>query len=80
METIQIRDAKASFSAVIAAAESGHPTIISRHGQPCAMVVPMEAGQRLYAQQTLSLAEYLLAMPEPLVVERDRTPMRNMDL
>ena len=44
------------------------------------MVVPMEAGQRLYAQQTLSLAEYLLAMPEPLVVERDRTPMRNLDL
>ena len=80
METMQIRDAKASFSAVIAAAESGQPTIISRHGHPCAMVVPLEAGQRLYAQQTLTLAAYLLSMPEPLVVERDRVPMRTIDL
>ena len=80
METLQIREAKASFSAVVAAAENGHATIISRHGQPCAMIVPIEDGQRLYPQKRPSLAAYLLAMPEPLDTQRDTTPLRGIDL
>jgi len=80
METLQIRDAKASLSAVVAAAERGRPTLITRHGHPSAMVVPVEAGQRLYPLDTPSLAAYLLTMPEPIEIVRDDTPLRDTDL
>ncbi len=34
METIQIREAKASFSALVAAAEKGRPTLVSPMASP----------------------------------------------
>lgn len=80
METMQIRDAKASLSAVVAAAERGRPTIITRHGHASAMVVPIEAGRRLYPLDAPSLAAHLLALPEALETERDATPLRSVDL
>lgn len=79
METVQIREAKASFSALIAAAEKGRPTIVSRHGKPCAMIVPIDDGARLYPLEAANLASYLRAMPEPLDVDRDATPLRGVD-
>ncbi len=79
METVQIREAKASFSALVAAAEKGQPTLVSRHGHPCAMIVPVADGARLYPTEMPNLANYLLAMPEPLVTERDATPLRGVD-
>ena len=79
METVQIREAKASFSALVAAAEKGQPTLVSRHGHPCAMIVPVAHGARLYPTEMPNLANYLLAMPEPLVTERDATPLRGVD-
>ena len=51
METVQIREAKAGFSALVAAAEKGRPTLVSRHGQPCAMIVPVADGARLERPQ-----------------------------
>jgi antitoxin Phd len=80
VNTLQIRDAKATFSSIVAAAEQGHPTLITRHGQPSAMIVPVEAGQRLYPIAIPSLAEYLIGMPEALETERDTTPLRDVDL
>ncbi len=80
METLQIREAKASFSAVVAAAEMGRPTIISRHGHPCAMVVPMVDAQRLYPLESSNLASYLFGMPGPLDTERDPSPLRDLAL
>lgn len=80
METLQIREAKASFSAVVAAAEKGRPTIISRHGHPCAMIVPIADGKRLYPLEASTLASYLLGIPERLDTERDTTPLRGIDL
>ena len=79
METMQIREAKASFSALVAAAEKGQPTLVSRHGQPCAMIVPVADGARLYPLEMSNLANYLLALPEPLETERDTTPLRGID-
>ena len=79
VETVQIREAKASFSALVAAAEKGQPTIVSRHGQPCAMIVPVADGARLYPLEMPNLANYLLALPEPLVTERDVPPLRGVD-
>jgi antitoxin Phd len=79
METLQIRAAKASFSALVAAAENGHPTLVSRHGKPCAMIVPVQDGARLYPTQMPNLANYLMTLPEPFETERDPTPLRGID-
>ena len=79
METLQIREAKASFSALVAAAENGRPTLVSRHGHPAAMIVPVAGGARLYPLEMPNLANYLLALPEPLETERDATPLRGID-
>lgn len=82
MEILQIREAKASFSALIAAAEKGRPTLVSRHGQPCAMIVSVADGARLYPLEMPYLASYLLTLPEPLEalqIERDTTPLRGVD-
>lgn len=83
METLQIREAKASFSALVAAAEKGRPTLVSRHGQPCAMIVPVADGARLYPLDMPNLANYLLALPEPFAMdfetERDTTSLRCVD-
>jgi prevent-host-death family protein len=79
MEILQIHEAKANFSALVAAAEKGRPTLVSRHGQPCAMIVPVADGARLYPMEMPNLANYLLSLPEPLETERDTTPLRGMD-
>lgn len=79
METMQMREAKASFSSLVAAAEKGRPTLVSRHGQPCAMIVPVADGARLYPLEMPSLANYLLALPEPFETERDTTLLRGID-
>ena len=82
MNTLQIRNAKAVFSAVIAAAEQGQPTLITRHGRPSAMVVPVEDGRRLYPDHRPSFADYLLSIPTApeLHIERDNSPLRDVDL
>jgi prevent-host-death family protein len=82
MKTVQIRQAKAALSAVVAAAERGQPTLITRHGQPSAMVVPVKEGRRLYPQTAPSFADYLLAMPRGprIAVARDTTPLRDVRL
>ena len=79
METMLSREAKASYSALVAAAEKGRPTLVSRHGKPCAMIVPVADGARLYPLEMPNLANYLLALPEPLLTERDTTPLRGID-
>jgi antitoxin Phd len=80
MDTVQIREAKATFSSLVAAAEQGRPTLITRHGQPSAMIVPVASGKRLYPLSTPSLAEYLLGLPQPLNTDRDPTTLRDIDL
>lgn len=80
MRSIQIRDAKAKFSALIEAAEHGTPTTITRHGRPAAVVVPVEDARRLYPEDRISFAGLLLSFPGGAAFERDRTPMREVDL
>jgi len=80
MESIQIRDAKAKFSALIEAAERGRPTIITRHGRPAAVVVPVEDARRLYPEKRSSFVDLLLSFPGGVEFKRDQTPPREIDL
>jgi antitoxin Phd len=49
VRTLRLRDAKASLSAVVDAAEHGEATTITKHGRPAAVVVPVEDARQLYA-------------------------------
>lgn len=78
MKSLQVREARAAFSALIEAAERGEPTTITRHGRPAAVVVPVGAARELYPEP--SFADFLLSFPGPLEVERDDTPLGEADL
>ncbi|MGD0109530.1 MAG: type II toxin-antitoxin system Phd/YefM family antitoxin [Rhodopila sp.] len=47
MQEIQLRDAKATLSAVIDSARRGEPSIITRHGRREAVVLSFEEWERL---------------------------------
>lgn len=47
MHEIQLRDAKATLSAVVDQARRGEPSIITRHGRPEAVILGFEEWQRL---------------------------------
>ncbi len=80
VETDQVRDAKARFSALVEAAEPARPTTITRHGRPAAVLVPVADARRLYEQEPASFADLLLSFPGGLEIERDATPLREVDL
>jgi prevent-host-death family protein len=80
VKILQLRDAKASLSAVVEAAERGEATTITKHGRPAAVVVPVSDARKLYPSDRPSLISLLMEIPEPLDVVRDETPMRDVDL
>jgi prevent-host-death family protein len=80
VRNLQLREAKASLSAVVDAAERGEATTITRHGKPAAVVVPVGDARKLYPDDRPSLITLLMQIPEPIDVERDLTPPRDVDL
>lgn len=80
MQNVQVRDAKARLSELVAAAERGEPTTITRYGQPAAVVVPVAMAKRLYPEQRRSFVDVLLDYPDGAEFERDAAPLRDVDL
>jgi prevent-host-death family protein len=80
VRTLRLRDAKASLSAVIEAAERGEATTITKHGRPAAVVVPVDEAKRLYQTDRPSFAALLMGIPHPVDTERDSSPLREADL
>lgn len=80
MRSMRLRDAKASLSAVVEAAERGEATTITKHGRPAAVVMPIEHAGRLYTADKPNFADLLMSIPEDLEFERDTTPLREIDL
>jgi antitoxin Phd len=80
MREIQLRDAKASLSAVVDAAVRGEPSIITRHGRPEAVVIGFDEWQRL--SSVPSFGRLLMSAPVAPgdLPERDRSPMRETEL
>lgn len=80
MREIQLRDAKATLSAVVDRAVQGQPSVITRHGHRAAVVIGFDEWRRLAAVP--SFARLLAAAPlgPDDVPERDATPLREVDL
>ena len=80
MRKIQLRDAKASLSAVVDQAARGKPSVITRHGKPEAVVLGFADWERL--SQVPSFGRLLMSAPlgSGDLPERDRTPLRHSGL
>jgi prevent-host-death family protein len=71
MRKIQLKDAKAHFSAVVDQATRGKPSVITRHGKPEAVVLGFADWERL--SQIPSFGRLLMSAP----IEPDDLPGRN---
>ncbi|TWS96341.1 type II toxin-antitoxin system Phd/YefM family antitoxin [Reyranella sp. CPCC 100927] len=71
MREIQLRDAKATLSAVVDEAKQGKPAVITRHGKPQAVIMSYEEWRRL--SDVPSFGRLLMAAP----VEKGDLPTRN---
>lgn len=80
MKRMQVRDAKAGFSALVEAAEHGQPTIITKHGKPAAVVVPVSDAERLYPEHKPNLGAFLMSFPGGTELDRNDSLMREVDL
>ena len=80
MRKIQLKDAKARFSAVIDEATRGKPSLITRHGKAEAVVIGFADWQRL--SQVPSFGRLLMSAPigPKDLPERNRAPMRDGEL
>lgn len=80
MKEIQLRDAKASLSAVIDEAMQGKPAVITRHGKRQAVVVSYDEWERL--SHVPSFGRLLMAMPPATdgLPRRNRSGMRKVNL
>jgi prevent-host-death family protein len=79
MRTMQLREAKAKFSALVEAAEKGETTIVTKHGRPAARIVPAEDKKGGIPQKP-NLVDYLMSMPADIPLKRNRSRPRSVKL
>jgi antitoxin Phd len=79
MHEIQLREAKATLSAVVDDALSGKPSVITRHGRPEAVVLSFAEWQRL--SRVPSFGRLLMAAPLDAedLPDRNDAPMRDLE-
>lgn len=80
MREIQLKDAKATLSAVVDEAVRGAPSVITRHGRKDAVILSFEEYERL--ARAPSFGRLLAAFPGEAgdLPERSKEPSRPVDL
>jgi prevent-host-death family protein len=80
MKEIQLREAKATLSAVVDEAVRGEPSVITRHGKPEAVLLGFAEWQRL--SNVPSFGRLLMSAPLEAddLPSRDPTPLRDAGL
>jgi len=76
MRTVQLREAKASLSALVEGAAHGETAVVTRRGQPRAVLLGVEEWNRL--RQVPSFGHLLTAsgLEDGDLPPRDTTPLR----
>ncbi len=79
MREIQLRDAKATFSAVVDDVVRGEPAVITRHGKREAVLLSFREWERL--ARVPSFGQLLMAAPVAAddLPKRDNAPLRQTD-
>jgi len=80
MREIQLKDAKATLSAVVDGALSGETFAITRHGEKQAVVISWEAWLRLSSVPSLGRLLASSPLDKGDLPERDATPPRDVAL
>ena len=80
MRKIQLREAKATLSALVEEAAQGETSVITRHGKPRAVIVGVDEWNRL--RDVPSFGRLLVAAPleEGDLPPRDMSPSRDIAL
>ena len=80
MREVQLRDAKATLSALVERAAHGETAVITRHGKPRAVILGIEEWNRL--RDVPSFGRLLLSAPleDADLPPRNTTPMRDAAL
>jgi prevent-host-death family protein len=78
MKTVQLREAKARLSALVAAAEKGEATVVTKHGRPAAVITPIDMARPDAAEKKPNLAEWLMSMPHDIPIRRNRSRARSV--
>ncbi len=63
MRTVQLRDAKATLSALVQAAEAGETTVLTKYGRPVAKLVPFDESREPAPEKKMNFAEWLMSIP-----------------
>jgi prevent-host-death family protein len=82
MQTINLKDAKASFSSLVDSVMKGEFVTITRHGKPVAALVSIEAGElvrKALERKRPRFVDYLKTIPVE-VSTRNKAPSRDVDL
>ena len=79
MREIQMRDAKATLSAVVDDAVQGKPSVITRHGEPEAVVLSYAEWQRLSTVPSFGRLLMSSGLEEGDLPERSQRPLREID-
>jgi prevent-host-death family protein len=80
MKTVQLREAKAKLSSLIADAAQGRNALITRHGKPQAVILGIDEWNRL--RDVPSFGQLLTSAPlgDEDLPPRDQTPLRDPEL
>jgi len=80
MHELQLRDAKATLSAVIDQACAGRPSLITRHGRPAAVVLSYVEWERLSRVPSFGCLLMNLPATDEVLFERETGSLREADL
>lgn len=79
MRNVNLREAKASLSALVDAAEHGESVTITRHGKPAAVLISLDDAQKLNKKRR-NFVEFLATIPaEGIVFERNKSTGRKIE-
>ncbi|MCG8274093.1 type II toxin-antitoxin system Phd/YefM family antitoxin [Aquamicrobium sp. NLF2-7] len=80
MKEIQLKDAKATLSAVVDQAVRGHPAIITRHGRKEVVVLSFDEYEKLLHVPSFGRLLALFPGDEGDIPSRSNKPSRAVDL
>lgn len=79
MRHMNIREAKAGFSALVDAVERGATVTITNHGKPAAVIIPLDLAAPIVPQKP-NFAEFLMSVPTDFEFNRNQSPGREFEL
>jgi len=78
MRNMNIREAKAGFSALVDAVEHGATITITKYGKPAAVIIPLDLAANIVPQKP-NFAEFLMSVPTDFDINHNPTPGREFE-